>query len=115
MAVIERRLPHRAEESDRRLAGRNRVPQQQVRQRRAAHRSGMERIEHRSAVGKVAFDGQRTTRHHSRHHRLAGRLQGGEQFALGALQVQVGEGVGLSRKDSLLSQEDEDDIGAARG
>ena len=115
MGIIHGDLTHRPEERHRRLAGRIHVTRQDVHQSRAAHRSGMEGIEHGIAVGQVAFDGQRTARHHRSHYRFAGALQGGEQFALGTDQVQVGQTVGFARKDGLFTEECQHHVGAACG
>ena len=113
MRIIHRYLSYRAEEGDRRLSGGIHITEKEIDQRGTAHRSRMEGIEHRPAIGQVTFDGQRTTGHHRGNHGLASRLQGDEQFALRTDQVQVGQAVRLAGKDSFFSQEHQHHIGAA--
>ena len=115
VAVVHRHLAHRPQEGDGGLAGGRGVAEDEVGERRAAHRAGMEAVEHRPAVRQVALDGERPAGHHRGHDRLAGGLQRGQQLALGALQVEVGERMGFARKDGFLAEESQDHVRAAGG
>ena len=115
MAVVQGCLSHGTQERNGRLSGRVHVSKEKVGKGRAAHSAGMEAVQEAVHIGKVALDGERTARHDDSHHRLAGSLQGGQQFALGALQVEVGQGMGFAGENRFFSQERQHHVGAAGG
>ena len=115
MVVVHGGLARRTQERNGGFARRHHVAKEEIGQRRAAHGSGMETVQQGVAVGKVALDGKRTAGHHHGHHRFAGASQRLQQFALGALEVQVGQGMGLAGEDGFFTHEGQHNIGVTGG
>ena len=115
MVVIHRSLSHGAEERDWSLSGRVHVSGKEGSDCRAAHGAGVETVEHCAAVFKVTLYSEGTSGHDGCNNRLSGSLQGFQEIALGAYEIEVGQGMSLSGKDGFLSKEGKDYIGPSCG
>ena len=90
MCIVDRYLTYHLRESNGCFSAWYRFSEEQVGKGRSAHCSRMESVE--NGVGLFDFlpDCQRTACHNHRHKRFPCLCQGGYQFALRSLQMQVG-------------------------
>ncbi|MNZ74330.1 hypothetical protein D3C78_927770 [compost metagenome] len=115
MVVVGRNLPHRTREADRQLAGRVVVAEQHVRDGVAAFGATEPGFEDRIGLFVFFENRQWTAVHQHQYQRFAGGLEGLDQVALVARDIQVGAARRLVGHATGFAHGRDDDVSLLRG